>query len=323
MSEAPITVEAVQAAAARIAGHVHRTPVMRSRTFDTLSGRRIWFKCECLQRTGSFKVRGALNAVLRLPPEVARRGVVTHSSGNHAQALALAARLRGVPAHVVMPSDATPAKWRAVESYGGRITFCEPTMAARQATAAAVQARTGAVLIPPFDHPDVVAGQGTVALELLAQIDDLDAIVVPVGGGGLVSGVAIVVRALRPDVRVIGAEPAGADDAARSKAAGRLLPVGEPRTIADGLRAGLGRLTWPIVRDLVDAVVTVDDRAIVQAMRLVWERVKLVVEPSAAVPVAAVLGPAVRDLVPADATVAVVLSGGNVDLDRIDWSIGR
>jgi Threonine dehydratase len=323
VSEAPITVEAVQAAAARIAGHVHRTPVMRSRTFDTLSGRRIWFKCECLQRTGSFKVRGALNAVLRLPPEVARRGVVTHSSGNHAQALALAARLRGVPAHVVMPSDATPAKWRAVESYGGRITFCEPTMAARQATAAAVQARTGAVLIPPFDHPDVVAGQGTVALELLAQIDDLDAIVVPVGGGGLVSGVAIVVRALRPDVRVIGAEPAGADDAARSKAAGRLLPVGEPRTIADGLRAGLGRLTWPIVRDLVDAVVTVDDRAIVQAMRLVWERVKLVVEPSAAVPVAAVLGPAVRDLVPADATVAVVLSGGNVDLDRIDWSIGR
>jgi threonine dehydratase len=310
--------EAVRAAARRIAGLAHRTPVATCATLDRLAGRSLFFKCEHLQKAGAFKFRGACNAVMKLAPDVAPRGVVTHSSGNHAQALALAAKLRAIPAHVVMPSNASPVKRRAVEEYGGRVVECEPTLDARERTAAAVLADTGATLVPPYNHPDVIAGQGTVALELLEQVADLDAIVAPVGGGGLIAGICVAVRELAPSVRVFAAEPKGADDAARSKAAGALIPQTCPRTVADGLLTSLGELTWPLVRDRVERVVTVAEEEIVAAMRLAWERGKLLIEPSAAVAVAAVLGEEFRALGGAG-RVGVVLSGGNVNLDALPW----
>ncbi len=309
---------AVRAAAARVAGLAHRTPAMTCDTLDRLAGRRVVFKCENLQKTGSFKYRGATNAVQALDAATAARGVVTHSSGNHAQALALAARVRGIPARVVMPHTASPVKRAAVEGYGGLVTACEPTLAAREAAAAALVAETGGTLIPPFDHADVIAGQGTAALELLEDFPDLDAVVAPVGGGGLLSGFCVASQGVRPSIRVFGAEPLGADDAARSKAAGKWLPQTGPATIADGLLTSLGQLTWPIVRDRVEAVFTVTEAEIVAAMRLVWERMKLVIEPSAAVGVAVVLGEPFRSL-RGIGSVGVVLCGGNLDLDRRYW----
>jgi threonine dehydratase len=321
MQPAAIDLPSVHDAARRIAGVAHRTPVATCATLDRLAGRILFFKCEHLQKAGAFKFRGALNAVLRLPEELAARGVVTHSSGNHAGALALAARLRGIPAHIVMPRTATPVKRRAVEEYGGRVIECEPTLAARETTTAAVQAETGATLVHPYNHPDIIAGQGTVAVELLEQVPDLDAIIAPVGGGGLVSGICVAAKALRPAVRIFAAEPAGADDAARSLAAGQLIPQTAPRTIADGLLTSLGDLTWPILRDNVERVLTVTEEEIVRAMRLAWERAKLLIEPSAAVPLAAVLGDEFRNL-PGLQRVAVVLSGGNVNLERLPWGAG-
>ena len=306
----------VRAAAARIAPWATRTPVMTSRTMDERSGRSLFFKCEIFQRVGAFKFRGACNAVRKLDDAAAARGVATHSSGNHAQALALAAKLRGIPAHVVMPVTAPAIKREAVLGYGASVIPCEPTLAAREETAARVVAETGATLIPPYDHPDVIAGQGTIALELLDEVPDLDAIVVPIGGGGMISGIALAARELAPRVKIIAAEPAGADDAARSKAAGTLIPQTGPKTIADGLLTSLGALTWPVVRDVVDRVVTVDEAAIVSAMRLVYERMKLVIEPSAAVGVAVALSGAMRELEGAE-RVGVILCGGNVDLDRL------
>lgn len=308
----------IQQAAGRLAGHAHRTPVMTCATLDRLAGRSLFFKCEQFQKTGAFKFRGACNAVMRLSPEMAACGVVTHSSGNHAQALALAAKLRGIPAHIVMPSNASPVKRRAVEDYGGRAIECEPTLAAREATAAAVQAETGAALISPYNHPDVIAGQGTAALELLEQAPRLDAVVAPVGGGGLLAGVTIAAKAMVPSMHVFAAEPAGADDAARSKAAGVLIPQTAPRTIADGLLTSLGDLTWPVLRDRVAHVFTVTEEEIVRAMRLAWERAKLLIEPSAAVAVAAVLSDAFRALEGLE-RVGVILSGGNVNLDALPW----
>jgi threonine dehydratase len=308
----------IQEAAQRLAGRAHCTPVMTCATLDRMAGRSLFFKCEQLQKTGAFKFRGACNAVMRLTPETASRGVVTHSSGNHAQALSLAAALRGIPAHVVMPRNASPVKRRAVEKYGGHVIECEPTLAAREKTAAAVLAETGATMVPPYNHPDVIAGQGTVALELLEQAPQLDAVVVPVGGGGLMAGVAIAAKARAPQVRLFAAEPAGADDAARSKAAGKLIPQTDPRTIADGLRTSLGELTWPVLRDWVERVLTVTEEEIVAAMRLSWERGKFLIEPSAAVAVAAVLGDAFRALQGLH-RVGIVLSGGNVNLDDLPW----
>jgi threonine dehydratase/serine racemase len=308
----------VRAAAGRIAQWAHRTPVATCATLDRLAGRSLFFKCEHLQKAGAFKFRGACNAVMKLPAQAAARGVVTHSSGNHAGALALAARLRGIPAHVVMPANSSAVKRRAVEEYGGRVVTCEPTLAARETTAAAVVAETGGTLIPPYDHPDVIAGQGTVALELLDQVPNLDAVVAPVGGGGLVSGVALAVAALAPSVRVVAAEPAAADDAARSKAAGKLVPQTNPRTVADGLRTSLGEWTWPVLRDRVERVVTVSEEEILTALRLAWERAKLLIEPSSAVALAAVLTPEFRAL-DGLGRVGVVLSGGNVDLDALPW----
>jgi threonine dehydratase/serine racemase len=319
MTTYAIDLPAVRAAAQRLAGWAHRTPVATCATLDRLAGCSLFFKCEHLQKVGAFKFRGACNAVRKLPDEVAARGVVTHSSGNHAQALALAAQRRGIPAHIIMPSNASPVKRRAVEGYGGRVIECEPTLAARETTAAAVVSQTGATLIPPYDHPDVIAGQGTAALELLDQAGPLDVIVAPVGGGGLVAGVCVAARGLDPRVRIIAAEPAGADDAARSKALGTLVPQTGPRTIADGLLTSLGKLTWPIIRDLVERVITVPDEEIVSAMRLAWERAKLLIEPSAAVAVAAVLSEEFKALA-RGRRVGVILSGGNVNLDQLPWS---
>jgi threonine dehydratase/serine racemase len=317
MTTHPVDLPAVRAAVARVTGLAHVTPVLTCATLDRLAGRSLFFKCEHLQKTGSFKFRGACNAIGALTPDVAARGVVTHSSGNHAQALALAARLRGIPAHIVMPSTASAVKCRAVEEYGGRVIVCAPTPDARETTAAAVQAETGGTLIPPHDHADVIAGQGTAAVELLEQVPDLDALVAPVGGGGLISGVCLAAQALRPGIRVFAGEPRGADDAARSRAAGRLILQTAPQTIADGLLTSLGELTWPVVRDRVEGVVVVTEEEIVAAMRLAWERAKLLIEPSAAVAVAAVLAEEFR--ASGLRRVGVILSGGNVDLDALPW----
>ena len=308
----------VREAAARIACHAHRTPVATCETLDRLAGRALVMKCEQLQKVGAFKFRGACNAVRKLSDAAAARGVAAHSSGNHAQALALAARQRGIAAHIVMPRDAPAVKRRAVQGYGARLVECEPTLAAREKALAEVLDATGAAPVHPYDDADVIAGQGTAALELLEQAGPLDAIVAPVGGGGLVSGTAIAATGVDPRVRIFAAEPAGADDAARSKRAGRLVLQTDPRTIADGLQTSLGALTWPVVRDRVEAVLVVDEAEIAAAMRLAWERAKLLIEPSAAVALAAVLSESFRAL-PGLRRVGVILSGGNVDLERLPW----
>jgi len=254
--------------------------------------------------------------VMKLSDEVAKRGVVTHSSGNHAQALALAAKLREIPAHIVMPRTASPVKRRAVEEYEGRVISCEPTQESREKTAASVLRETGGTLIPPYDHPDVIAGQGTIVLELLEQAPQIGAIVAPVGGGGLISGTCLAAHAIRPGLRVFAAEPAGADDAARSKATGTFVPQTNPRTIADGLLTSLGTLTWPVVRDHVERIITVDDESIIHAMRLLWERAKLLIEPSSAVTLAAVLTQEFRSMAEPE-HLALILTGGNVNLDDL------
>lgn len=311
---------AIRAAHRRIEPFVHRTPVTTNATLDGLAERRLWFKCELLQRTGSFKFRGATNAVRMLDDSAASNGVVTHSSGNHAQALALAARMRGIAAHVVMPSNSAAVKKAAVAGYGGRIIECEPTLEARESTAARVIAETGAAMIPPYNHPDVIAGQGTIALELLDECPQLDAIIVPLGGGGLISGIAIAAKALKPSIKIIGAEPELAGDAAASKREGSIQPAMKPVTIADGLRTSLGPLTFPVVRDLVDEVVLVSEADIVSHMRLAWERMKLTIEPSAAVGVAVACSAWMRARENADMQdVGVILCGGNVDLSALPW----
>ena len=303
-------------AAERIRGTAHRTPVMTCATLNQLAGRELFLKCEQFQKVGAFKFRGAYNATMKLADDVAAKGVVTHSSGNHAQALALAARIRGIPAHIVMPKNAPRVKRRAVLGYGARVIECEPTLRARDETAAVVQAETNATFVAPFDHPDVIAGQGTVALELLEQQPHLDTIIAPVGGGGLISGICAAAHGLNPNFRIFAAEPRGADDAFRSKAAGKFIPQEAPNTIADGLLTSLGELTWPFVRDHVERVILVSDDQIKQAMLLLWERAKLIVEPSGAVPLAAVLTDEFRALENLG-RVGIVLSGGNVDVSEL------
>ncbi|MCH8149569.1 MAG: pyridoxal-phosphate dependent enzyme [Planctomycetes bacterium] len=311
-----VTYTDIEQAHQLIRGHIHRTVVLTSQYFDNCTGAQLFFKCENFQKVGAFKFRGACNAILKLPRAKAARGVVTHSSGNHAQALALAAAIRGIEAHVVMPENAPAVKRRAVEDYGATVYPCKPTLAAREEGTARVMETTGAALIPPYNHPDIIAGQGTVALELLAQVEKLDAVVAPVGGGGLISGISIASKGLNPNIRVFAAEPTGADDTARSLAAQRLIPQTNPKTIADGLLTGLGEYTWPIIRDHVERVLTVTDEEIRAAMRLVWERMKILIEPSAAVAVATVLGDAFKSM-PEIERVGIVLSGGNVDLDTM------
>ncbi len=309
--------ETIRAAHRRIAEHIHRTPVMTSASLDELTGARLYLKCENLQKTGSFKIRGASNAIFSLSDAEAARGVVTHSSGNHAAAVALAARRRGARAWIVMPSNAPMAKRRAVEAYGGEITDCAPTLPAREIAAEEILKRTGAVLIHPFDDDRIIAGQATAAVELLEAVPDLDFLFAPVSGGGLLSGTAIAAKCLRPAIRVIGCEPRNADDAYRSLAAGKIQPMENPQTIADGLRASLAERTFAILQQRVDEIALVSEEEIVAAMRLVWERMKVVIEPSAAVAVAALLA---GKQSAAGKKVGVILSGGNVDLASLPFA---
>ena len=305
-----VTLADIQAAAARIEPFVHRTPVMTCRMLDEWTGQQLFLKCENLQKVGAFKIRGATNAVLQLTHAEAACGVVTHSSGNHAQALALAAKGRGIPAYIVMPENAPAVKRAAVIGYGAEVIPCAPTLEARESTAARVQAETGATFVHPYDDDRIIAGAGTAALELLEQVPDLDVLVAPVGGGGLLSGTTIAAKALRPDIRVVAGEPEQADDAFRSKQAGQLIPVGQADTIADGLRTSLSARTFHVLHTQVDEVVRVSEDGIREAQRMIFERAKLVVEPSGAVPLAAVREQ--RDAWRGQ-RVGLILSGGNTE----------
>ncbi|RLQ22116.1 pyridoxal-phosphate dependent enzyme [Seongchinamella sediminis] len=312
----PLDFARVVAASERIAGSVHRTPVLTSQLLDQLTGAQLFFKAEHLQRVGAFKARGATNAVRKLDDARARAGVATHSSGNHGAALAMAAAARGIAAHIVMPANAPAVKKEAVAAYGGLIVECEPTLAAREATLARVIAATGATEIHPYNHPDIIAGQGTAALELLQQVADLDVVVVPVGGGGLLAGTALAVKGSTSRTEVLAVEPEGADDAFRSFGLGELQPQTNPRTIADGLRTSLGELNFSIIRKQVDTILTVADERIVEAMQLHWSRMKQVVEPSGAVSFAGLLEHPERFR---GRRVGVIISGGNLDPANLPW----
>ena len=315
---AGLTIGAIRAAHDRIRDKIHRTPLLTSEVLNEKSQLQIYFKCENLQKVGAFKARGATNAVFQLRPEEAARGVVTHSSGNHAAALARAAQLRGIPSYIVMPNNAPAAKQAAVRRYGGQIELCEPTLAARESSAREVMQRTGAAFIHPYDDLRVMAGQGTSAIEILQDVPDLDAILCPVGGGGNLSGVAVAAKDISSSIRVIGVEPKGADDAARSFRARRIEPLGHPQTIADGLRTSLGEKPFREILRHVDDIITVSEASIVEAMRTIWEVLKVIVEPSGAVAYAAILEEAGKIAAP-NARVAVLLTGGNLDLDRLPW----
>jgi threonine dehydratase len=315
---ATLTLADIRAAHARIADKIHRTPVLTSATLDALCGAQLFFKCENFQKIGAFKARGATNAVFTLTDAEAANGVATHSSGNHAAALARAARLRGIPAHIVMPSNAPKTKIESVRRNGGIIVFCEPTLVAREAACAKIIAETAARLVHPFDDYAVMAGQGTATLELLEQAPDLDLIIVPVGGGGLLCGTAVAAKGARPGIRVIAAEPAGADDAARSFAAGRIIPLEKASTVADGLRTSLGERNFPLIQQHVDGIVTVSEESIVAAMRRIWDVLKIIIEPSCAVPYAAILE---QKIDVSGKRVGIILTGGNVDLDALPWLV--
>jgi len=296
----------------RIRNHIHKTPVMTSASVDAMAGCSLFFKCENFQKVGAFKARGAMNAILKLTPEQRSKGVATHSSGNHAQALARAAKIIGVPSYIVMPRTAPEIKKRGVKGYGGEIFECEPTLAAREAMLADVVGKTGATEIHPFNNEDVIEGQATCAKELFEEIPRLDFLLAPVGGGGLLSGTALAAKYFSPTTSVIAGEPAGSDDTFRSLKSGKIEPA-QSNTIADGLLTTLGTKTFPIIQEQVKEVITVSDEEIVAAMRILWERLKIVVEPSCAVPLAAVLKEKTRF---AGKRVGIILSGGNVDLER-------
>lgn len=308
-----VTYDDVVAAAERLSGQAHRTPVATSRTLDARLGARAFLKCENLQRMGAFKFRGAYNAIAQIAPGDRARGIVAYSSGNHAQAVALASRLLGTTATIVMPKDAPSAKLRATEGYGARIVRYDPATESREEIAAALKAESNGTLIPPFDHPHVIAGQGTAARELIDEAGPLDLLLVPCGGGGLLSGSALAARRLSPGCRVIGIEPEAGDDGTRSFRMGTLQTVKNPRTIADGARTpSLGAITFPLIRAIVDEMTTVSDAQIVEGMRFLWERMKLVVEPTGAMGLAAALFACVPFA--SGARIGVILSGGNVDL---------
>lgn len=309
---------AIEEAAARIKPYAHRTPVLTCKTLDALIGAQLFFKAENFQKAGAFKFRGATNAVFALNDKDAARGVVTHSSGNHAGALALAGRNRGVKVRVVMPSNTAVVKRAAVEGYGAEVILCEPTLAAREATTAAVIERTGAVLVHPYDNLFVMAGQGTAALELLDDVPDLDVILAPLGGGGLLSGTLVASKQLRPGIRVFGCEPELADDGFRGLQEGKIAPILRTDTIADGLRTAVGQLTFPVIKEMVDGIALASEAKIIEAMRLLMERAKILVEPSSAVCLAAMLQGAVPK---ASGKIGIILSGGNVDVARLPFGL--
>ena len=305
----------IRAAHERIRPHIHRTPVLTSARLDEATGAKLFFKCENLQKIGAFKARGATNAVFSLDDTAAKHGVATHSSGNHGTALARAAKLRGIPAHIVMPKNSAKVKVRAVEGLGARIVFCEPNDAAREAACADVIAKTAATLIHSFENEDVMAGQGTTAIELLED-SVVDLVVCPVGGGGLLSGIATAAKSLKPKLKVIAVEPANADDTAQSFRARKRIVSEKKFTIADGLRTNVGIKTFPIIERYVDDVATVSEEGIVSAMRTIWETMKIIIEPSAAVSYAAI---ADGKIDVAGKRVGIILTGGNVDLDALPW----
>ena len=311
------TLDDVEAAALVVKQYAHRTPVITSQSLDQKYGHQVFLKCENLQRVGAFKFRGAINSVSRLTPDQKSAGVITHSSGNHGAALALAAQIFKVDVTVVVPETAPEVKKNAILGFGAKVVYCEPTLQSRESTMKEIQSRTGAAIIPPFNYFDVIAGQGTAALELLEQVPNLDAIVTPVGGGGLVSGTCIVASSQTNLIPVFAAEPANADDAYRSKQSGELIEIGNPSTVADGLRTSLGSLTWPFVRDVVKQVVTVSEEEIIDTTRFVWMRTKQLIEPSSAVAVAALQNPEIQ--LEKNSRVGVIITGGNVDLDNLPW----
>ena len=310
-----LDLDRIRAAHDRIRKYIHRTPVLTSSRLDDAVVAKLFFKCENLQKIGAFKARGATNAVFSLDDAAAKHGVATHSSGNHGTALARAAKLRGIPAHIVMPKNSAKVKVRAVESFGAHIVFCEPNDAAREAACNDVIAKTGATLIHSFENENVMAGQGTAAIELLEDAN-VDVVICPVGGGGLLSGIAVASKSMRPEIKVIAAEPANADDTLQSFRAGKRIVTEKKFTIADGLRTNVGEKTFPIVQHYVDDVVTVTEDAIIAAMRTIWETMKIVIEPSAAVPYAALVENKINV---AGKRVGIILTGGNVDLDALPW----
>ncbi|MBK9927213.1 MAG: pyridoxal-phosphate dependent enzyme [Anaerolineales bacterium] len=311
-----VTLTHIQQAAERIKPYIHRTPVITNESLNQRVGAQVYLKCENMQKVGAFKFRGACNAVYSLSDDEAKRGVCTHSSGNHAQALALAARMRGIPAYIVMPSNAPQVKKDAVAGYGGQITYCEPTLEARESTLERIRLETGANFVHPYNDERVISGQGTATLELLDTIPSLDAVITPVGGGGLLSGTSIAAKGLNPKVRVIAAEPEMADDAFRSMQAGNIIPSTNPKSIADGLLSSLGPIDFPIIQQNVEQIVTVSEQGIIASMKFIWERAKIIIEPSAAT-VIAVLWEKKIDL--SGLKVGVILSGGNVDLNKLPW----
>ena len=318
--EIPVGIDHIRAAAERLAPWIHRTPVLTARTLDFITGGSVVLKCENFQKVGAFKIRGATNALLQLTAAERAVGVVTHSSGNHAQAMAQAGQWLGVPTVVVMPSNAPPVKRAATAGYGARVVTCEPTLAAREGAVARLIAEHGYTLIHPFDNWDVIAGQATAALELIEQAGPFDLILCPVGGGGLLAGTALTVKGLSPTTRVVGAEPKNADDALRSFMSGTIESSGDPKTMADGLRTSLGERPFRVIRQHVDAIVTATEPEILAAMRFVWERFKIIIEPSCSVPVAPIFH---RQLDINGLRVGIIITGGNVDLEPMFAALAR
>lgn len=310
------TYKEIEEANKRIAKFIHETPIFYSEGINHITNANLFFKCENLQKVGAFKFRGATNAVQLLSDDEAQQGVLTHSSGNHAQALALAAKLRGIKAHIVMPINSSRVKINAVENYGGEIYFCEPNLKARETKAKEIQESTGAVFIHPYDNPNIIAGQGTAAKEMFQILGTLDAILAPIGGGGLMSGTAIATKFLSKYTKIYGVEPANADDARRSLEKGEIIEMINPNTIADGLRTSLSQLTFSILKDKVDNIFAVSEESIIKSMKLIWERMKIVVEPSGAVGLAAVLE---NPTLFKGKTIGIILSGGNVDLENLPF----
>jgi threonine dehydratase len=310
------TLDDIHQAAQRIKPYIHRTPVLTNISLNQKVDAQVFLKCENFQKVGAFKFRGACNAVFALSEEEAAHGVSTHSSGNHAQALALAAKLRGIPAYIVMPNTAPAVKKAAVAGYGGKITFCEPTLEAREATLTQVVEETGSIVVHPYNDERVIAGQGTATLEFLEEVPNLDVIIAPVGGGGLLSGTSIAGAEIKKGIRVIAGEPEMADDAYRSLKAREIVPSEKPKTIADGLLTSLGNITFPVIQERVEQIVTVSEQGIIDSMKFIWERAKIIIEPSAAVAIG-VLWEKKIDL--SGLKVGVILSGGNVDLEKLPW----